>query len=191
LYQSVLNGIFGFDYSADFKLLQFAFTAFEAFTLIVVTPLAYILMFAVFCLATTQILAVKNQLSKLFVGAARSVIPIVVTYHAAHYLSLLGEQAFQFPLMLADPFGLGWIPEVSNLRLAMAWTFNPEWVWHAQVLLILAGHAWGGVMIHQTIAEFSSTSNRIRVAHLGALLLMVSLTTIGLWVLSLPINPNP
>lgn len=189
-YQSVLSGIFGFDYSADFKLLQVVFTAFEAFTLIVVAPLAYILVFAMFCLGITRTLSAKKQIKKVFLGATRSVIPIVVTYHAAHYLSLLGEQAFQFPFMLADPFGWGWFPEISNLRLALSWTFRPEWVWHLQVLMILAGHAWGGILIHQTIAEFTSSPNRIRVAHFGALLLMISLTTIGLWVLSLPINPN-
>lgn len=189
-YQSVLNGMLGLQYSADFKLLQAVFTTFEAFTLIVIAPIVYVLLFAFFSIATAQILSVKNQLPQLFFSAARSVIPIVVTYHAAHYLSLLGEQAFQLPFMLVDPFGWGWLPEISNLRLTMAWTFDPEWVWYAQVLLILAGHAWGGIMIHHAIGTYSSTSNRLLVAHSGALLLMVSLTTIGLWVLSLPINPN-
>lgn len=188
-YQHLLNGFFGLQYGQDFKLLQNVFTVFETLTL-VVAPVAYMLLFALFAICSAHLLNARSRFLDLFFSAGMSVIPIVVTYHAAHYLSLMGEQAFQFPFMLFDPFGWGWLPNVSAMRLNLSWTLPPEWAWHIQVVLILAGHAWGGVLLHQVIAEFSATRVRAFLAHACSLTLMVCLTTVGLWVLSLPINPN-
>ncbi len=189
LYQGVLNTSMGLDYSRDFALLQRLFTGFESLTLIV-APFAYMALFAAFAGLTALLLGRPHQTRELLYRSAVCVIPVVITYHAAHYVSLLCEQALQFVFMLFDPMGWGWIPSVTSLRLSVSWTLPPDIAWHAQVALILLGHAWSGVLLHQLIARYPASEIRTGAAHGIALSLMVLLTTIGLWVLSLPINPN-
>ena len=60
-------------------------------------------------------------------------------------------------------------------------------VWHVQVGLILAGHIAGVYLSHQEAARLWAGRGRIAASQLPLLLLMVTLTTVGLWILSLPI----
>jgi hypothetical protein len=127
--------------------------------------------------------ATVGQLVRHF---ALSLVPIAFVYHAAHYFALLLTQGPNIVALVSDPFGFGW-----NLfgTAAVDLSIIPPAgvVWHAQVWLILAGHIAGVYVAHvQALRIFPSRAQAIR-SQLPMLLLMVTLTSVGLWILSLPI----
>jgi Na+-driven multidrug efflux pump len=60
-------------------------------------------------------------------------------------------------------------------------------VWHTQVALILVGHVVSVYLAHIIGANTYHTRRQVIVSQLSLLFLMVALTIIGLWVLSLPL----
>ena len=60
-------------------------------------------------------------------------------------------------------------------------------MWHTQVGLILLGHIVGVYLAHVVALRNFSNTQRAVLSQLPMLLLMVIFTTMGLWILSLPI----
>jgi hypothetical protein len=57
---------------------------------------------------------------------AHSLIPIVVGYIFAHYLSYLVERGQQAVIVLADPFGRGWnLLGLAHMHVAYVLSTNP------------------------------------------------------------------
>jgi len=60
-------------------------------------------------------------------------------------------------------------------------------IWHTQVGLILGGHIVSVYLAHVEALKVFGSSRKAALSQVPLLLLMVLLTTIGLWILSLPI----
>ncbi|MCY1242965.1 hypothetical protein D9M72_559660 [compost metagenome] len=60
-------------------------------------------------------------------------------------------------------------------------------VWHTQVGLILAGHIASVVLAHAEALRIFRHRGRALASQVPMLLLMVGLTAVGLWILSLPL----
>ena len=60
-------------------------------------------------------------------------------------------------------------------------------VWHTQVLLIVVGHFAGACLAHMVAMRIFPTRKQVVLSQLPLLVLMVGLTVVGLWILSLPL----
>ncbi|WP_230950114.1 hypothetical protein [Burkholderia cepacia] len=118
-------------------------------------------------------------------------LPIAFFYNACHYFTLFWDQGRQIVRLMSDPLGLGWnllpvaAPE-DQVSAAQA-LVNVGYIWHAQVLLILAGHILSVMLTHAIAMRSGQMAGRAIVGQLPLLVLTIALTISGLWILSLPL----
>jgi hypothetical protein len=127
-----------------------------------------------------------------------SLIPIAFVYNFTHYFTLLLTDAPRLLPLISDPFGAGW--DLFGTARFLHQPMNPppaRFVWHIQVGLILLGHVVSVYLAHiQALRIFPDSRKALR-SQLPMLVLMIALTSVGLWILSLPIgagqvlDPNP
>jgi hypothetical protein len=118
---------------------------------------------------------------------AYSLVPIAFVYNVTHYYTLIVSQGLSIVRLVSDPLGRGW-----NLFGTADWLRDPVildagMVWHTQVWLILFGHIVSVYLAHVEALRVFPTSRRAVLSQLPMLVLMVLFTTVGLWILSLPI----
>ena len=119
---------------------------------------------------------------------ALSLLPIVLVYHVTHYYTLIQSQGVKIIALASDPFGRGW-----NLLGTADWfQYNivPDvgFVWHVQVILIVAGHVASVYVAHLQALRWLGDRKLAAISQLPMLVLMVAFTVAGLWILSLPIK---
>jgi len=104
-----------------------------------------------------------------------------------HYFTLLLGQGYQVIRMLSDPFNRGW--NLFGTATFAGTPFIPDAnvVWHVQVGLILAGHIISVYLAHVEALKVFATPRKALTSQLPMLVLMMIFTTMGLWILSLPI----
>jgi hypothetical protein len=122
----------------------------------------------------------RRTLPPLF---AHSVIPIVVGYMTAHYLSYFVEQGQVTIQQLSDPLVdganyLGTAGLVPNLWLSL----HPTALATIKVLAVVLGHIVGVIAAHDRALELLPKRHRIT-GQLGMLLIMVAYTGTGLYLL--------
>lgn len=153
------------------------------------SPFIYYGVYLLFIVLTK--LAAKSDLSVGELGGrfALTMIPIAFVYNVTHYYTLLITQGPNLLTQISDPFGKGW-----NLLGTAEWNVPPiipsaGFVWHSQVWLILAGHIVSVYLAHLQALQLFASTRQATASQLPMLLLMVIFTTVGLWILSLPIAP--
>jgi hypothetical protein len=119
---------------------------------------------------------------------AFTLIPIAFVYNLTHYYTDLLIQGVLVVRMISDPFNFGW-----NLFGTSGWLADPivldaGGVWHTQVGLILFGHIVSVYLAHVEALKVFPMRRHAMLSQLPMLVLMVLLTTVGLWILSLPIG---
>ncbi len=154
---------------------------------LMLSPIFYLVVYLAFVYLAKVLAGSKISLASLALAFAYSLVPVAVAYHAAHYFSLVASQGTQIVRMISDSFGFGW-----NLFGTARWLDTPVvlaagTVWHAQVGLIVIGHALGVYVAHVKALRIFATTRRALVSQLPMLFLMMVFTTVGLWILSLPI----
>jgi hypothetical protein len=146
-------------------------------------PIIYFGIFS-FCIWLTRLATDRSaSLSSLIVPFALTVIPIGFVYHFSHYLGLFVEQGTRLPRLLWNLLMNSTGGETSAPGIIL----GASLVWHTQVCVILAGHAVGVYLSHREAVRLWSGRGRIALSQLPMLVLMVILTVMGLWILSLPI----
>ena len=122
-----------------------------------------------------------DELSRLF---AHSLIPIALAYVVAHYFSLLAYQGQAIAYLASDPLGNG-----SNLLGTSSATIDysvvgASGIWYVQVGALVLGHIAGLILAHdRALATWRDPRIATR-SQYWMLLVMVSFTCIGLWLLS-------
>jgi len=122
----------------------------------------------------------KRQLPTLF---AHSVVPIVVGYMTAHYLSYFVEQGQATVLYLSDPMVKG-----QNLLGTANWTlnywlsFHPTFLACVKVAAVVLGHIVGVVAAHDRALALLPKKHQVT-GQLGLLVIMVAYTATGLYLL--------
>jgi hypothetical protein len=118
---------------------------------------------------------------------AYSLIPIAVAYNFAHYCAFLLVEVRNLPSRISDPFGLGWNllgilpgPSVASLQMST--------IWHVQVGVLILGHVIGVYLAHEIALRTFPGLRCAIVSQVPILALMLIYTTLGLWVLSLPLG---
>jgi hypothetical protein len=155
---------------------------------LVVSPLIHLLVFGLFVGLSKWICGGRQPLGALVKAFAYSLIPIAFAYHVTHYYTLIPAQAPQLLKLLSDPLGRGWDLFGTARWQINPWMINVETIWHTQVALIVIGHVAAIYVAHaQAIAAFGSRRSAA-LSQLPMLVLMMGFTTLGLWILSLPLG---
>jgi hypothetical protein len=115
-----------------------------------------------------------------------SVVPIAFVYNLTHYFTLLILDLPKLPYLVSDPFGFGW----NLLRLEPLSSeppvLNVAAIWHVEVALIVIGHVVSVYLAHGIALRLFVRRRDTIIGQVPMLLLMVTYTLIGLWVISLP-----
>ncbi|MGI9156427.1 MAG: hypothetical protein ACR2FG_07295 [Marmoricola sp.] len=112
-----------------------------------------------------------------------SVVPIVVGYMTAHYLSYFVEQGQTTLIQLSDPMVRG-----DNYLGTANWTVDywlsghPSFLATTKVLAVVAGHITGAVAAHDRALKLLPRRHQVT-GQLGMLLIMVAYTGTGLYLL--------
>ncbi len=112
---------------------------------------------------------------------AHSLVPIVVGYVFAHYLTYLlekGQQAFH---ALLDPFGQGWQP-LGDPGISYFLSEHTSTLAALKVGFVVAGHVLAVVAAHDKALELLPRAHRLT-GQLAMLVLMVAYTFTGLFLL--------
>lgn len=110
---------------------------------------------------------------------AHSLIPIVVGYVFAHYLTYLLERSQQAFYRLADPLGTGWLGyQEVNYFLSL----HPSFLATLKVCFVVGGHIAGVIAAHDRALRVLPKRHRIT-GQLAMMLVMVGYTFAGLYLL--------
>ena len=114
---------------------------------------------------------------------AHSLIPIVVGYIFAHYLSYLVERGQQAAIALADPFGRGWNPlGLAHLHVAYVLSMHPPVLAGIKVACVVTGHIVAVVAAHDKALRLLPAGHQLT-GQLTMMLVMVGYTFTGLYLL--------
>ncbi|HEY4069456.1 MAG TPA: hypothetical protein VGM74_21290 [Burkholderiaceae bacterium] len=152
-----------------------------------VSPLFYLGIYWGFIAMTRRVTRSERTVRELAVAFTFSLIPIAFVYNVSHYFTEFVGQAPAILAIISDPFGLGWNLFGTRDLGWQDYMFEAGTVWHTQVWLILAGHIVSVYLAHLEALRIFRTRREATISQLPMLLLMMALTTIGLWILSLPI----
>ncbi|MEE2854388.1 MAG: hypothetical protein VX424_17260 [Actinomycetota bacterium] len=114
---------------------------------------------------------------------AHSLIPIVVGYIFAHYLSYLVERGQQALFALADPFGHGWnLLGLAHLHVAYVLSMHPPVLAAVKVTCVVTGHIVAVIAAHDKALRLLPTGHQLT-GQLTMMLVMVGYTFTGLYLL--------
>jgi hypothetical protein len=154
---------------------------------LLVLPLIYLAVFVGFVWVAQRITGAAESVKSLVFRFTPSLVPIAFVYHVTHYYTLLLAQGGQIVRLASDPFGRGWnLFGTMNLDVQSI-VVEVDTIWHTQVGLILIGHIVGVYLAHVEALRCFPDSRRAALSQLPLLVLMVIFTTLGLWILSLPL----
>ncbi|KRF11473.1 hypothetical protein ASG90_17175 [Nocardioides sp. Soil797] len=112
-----------------------------------------------------------------------SVIPIVVGYVIAHYISLLLEYGQQVVIQLSDPMVNGAnIFGTAELQVNYFLSNNPSVLAMLKVLAVVTGHIAGAIAAHDRATKLLPAHHRVA-GQLAMMVVMVIYTTGGLFLL--------
>jgi len=156
--------------------------------MLLLLPLCYLAVYLILLWLARVVTRSDATLHTLALRFAFTLIPIAFVYNMTHYYGELASQGIQVLRMISDPFSFGW-----NLFGTARWFTDPivldaGAVWHTQVGLILFGHIVSVYLAHVEALKVFPNARHAVLSQLPMLLLMVLLTTAGLWILSLPID---
>jgi hypothetical protein len=114
---------------------------------------------------------------------AHSLIPIVVGYIFAHYLSYLVERGQQAVFTLADPFGRGWnLLGLAHLHVAYVLSMHPTVLAVTKVSCVVTGHIVAVIAAHDKALRMLPTGHQLT-GQLTMMMVMVGYTFTGLYLL--------
>ncbi|MDI9893189.1 hypothetical protein QM797_00470 [Rhodococcus sp. IEGM 1381] len=114
---------------------------------------------------------------------AHSLIPVVVGYFFAHYLTYLVEKGQQSIFTLFDPFDRGWNPlGVADASVNYALSSHPSVVATITVLSVVIGHVVGVTLAHDAALRLIPKRHAL-LGELALMIVMVLYTFLGLYLL--------
>ncbi|GAT10977.1 hypothetical protein H7I77_06150 [Mycolicibacterium novocastrense] len=114
---------------------------------------------------------------------AHSLIPIVIGYVFAHYLTYLVERGQQTIVLLADPLARGWnLFWLQDAEVSYFLSQHPAVLATLKVGFVLAGHVAGVVAAHDRALRLLPSAHQLT-GQLAMMLVMVGYTFTGLYLL--------
>jgi hypothetical protein len=155
--------------------------------MLVASPFVYLVIYLAFIVASKMGARSRQPVRAIALAFTLSLVPIAFVYNITHYFTLLVSQGLQIVRLASDPFGLRWDLFGTATLPSDPVILDAGTVWHTQVALILIGHILGVYVSHiEALRVFRGTQRAI-LSQLPMLILMIVFTTVGLWILSLPI----
>ena len=152
-----------------------------------ISPFVYLIIYLLFVVLSKQAAGSTTSVHALALAFTLSLVPIAFVYNATHYFTLLASQGVQIVRIASDPFGFRWDLFGTATLPSDPIILDAGTVWHTQVALILIGHILGVYISHVEALRVFSGTRRAVLSQLPMLFLMIIFTTVGLWILSLPI----
>jgi hypothetical protein len=122
----------------------------------------------------------RRTLPNLF---AHSVVPIIVGYIVAHYLSYFVEVGQQTVVQLSDPLGKGWnLLGTADWKVSYWISAHPTFLAILKVLSVVTGHVLGVIAAHDRAIKLLPRRHQLT-GQLPLLFVMVFYTVIGLYLL--------
>lgn len=114
---------------------------------------------------------------------AHSLIPIVIGYVFAHYLTYLVEKGQRTVILLADPLNRGWnLLGLGNAEVGYFLSQHPAFLATLKVGFVVAGHVAGVIAAHDRALHVLPSGHQLT-GQLGMMLVMVGYTFTGLYLL--------
>lgn len=114
---------------------------------------------------------------------AHSLIPIVVGYIFAHYLTYLVERGQQTVIALADPFGRGWnLFGLAHQEVAYVLSMHPAVLATTKVACVVIGHIVAVIAAHDKALRLLPSGHQLT-GQLTMMVVMVGYTFTGLYLL--------
>jgi hypothetical protein len=114
---------------------------------------------------------------------AHSLVPIVVGYIFAHYLSYLVERGQQAVIALGDPFGRGWnLLGLGHAHVAYVLSAHPPVLAGIKVGCVVTGHIVAVIAAHDRALRLLPAGHQLT-GQLTMMLVMVAYTFTGLYLL--------
>lgn len=182
----VLQPLWGTDLGKAQGMLMSSFLVYRKAGLLVF-PFLYLGVYLLALLAARVVSRTTVASRTLALDFCYSLMPIAFAYNFTHYYTFLVAQVRVLPWLLTDPFGLGWNlfglqqdPQNATSQMGV--------IWHVQVIVILIGHVASVIVAHRVATRTFATRGQVLASQLPLLVLMVAYTTLGLWVLTLPLG---
>ena len=139
---------------------------------------------ATFWLAARTTGGVDEQRRRELPGLmAHSLIPIVIGYVFAHYLSYLVERGQQTIILLADPLGRGWnLLGLGDAGVNYVLSLHPSVLATIKVGCVVAGHVAAVIAAHDRALRLLPAGHQLT-GQLAMMLVMVGYTFTGLYLL--------
>jgi hypothetical protein len=113
---------------------------------------------------------------------AHSLIPIVLGYVFAHYVSYLVERGQQTIIDLADPLGRGWnLLGLGDAQVNYVLSLHPSVLATIKVCCVVAGHVAGVLAAHDRALRVLPAGHQLT-GQLAMMLVMVGYTFTGLYL---------
>jgi hypothetical protein len=152
------------------------------------SPFAYLAVYLFFMQVTKFVTGSERPVRDLALQFTHSLIPIALVYNMSHYFTLLFTDAPRLLPLISDPLALGWDLFGTAKLMQQPITVPARIVWHAQVGLIVFGHLVSVYLAHAQALRLFPGGRKALWSQFPMLILMVAFTTVGLWILSLPIG---
>ncbi|WP_435768949.1 hypothetical protein [Nocardioides sp. SYSU DS0651] len=122
----------------------------------------------------------RRQLPRRY---AHSIVPIILGYIVAHYLTLFVDVGTQTLARASDPFGKGWdILGTASVEPSYWFSYHPTVLATIKVLAVVIGHVVAAVAAHDRAIALLPKRDQIT-GQLPLLLVMVGFTAGGLYLL--------
>ncbi|MBX7448672.1 hypothetical protein GR927_11800 [Mycolicibacterium sp. 3033] len=124
-----------------------------------------------------------QQRRELPAKMAHSLIPIVIGYVFAHYLTYLVERGQEAIIRLADPLGRGWnVLGLADNEVSYLLSMHPAVGATLKVAFVVAGHIAGVIAAHDRSLALLPRAHQVT-GQLAMMLVMVGYTFLGLYLL--------
>ena len=115
---------------------------------------------------------------------APSLIPIALAYLIAHYFSQIAYQGQAAAQLASDPAGKGWDVFGTAASTIDYTVVSANGIWYVQVGALVVGHIAGLILAHDRALVVFADPRRATRSQYWMLAVMVSFTSLGLWLLS-------
>lgn len=154
------------------------------------SPLIFLAIYLLLITVMKVVTGSKHSIRELALLFGFSLIPIAVVYNIAHYFTLLLVQGQAALAQISDPFGLGWNLFGTASFLPNVGVIRADTTWYLQVFFIVLGHIAAVYLAHVLALRIFPRQRQAVVSQIPMLILMVTYTLTGLWILSQPLSPG-
>lgn len=158
---------------------------------LLLSPFFYLLVYMGFLALMKAVTGTRVALRELALQFGFSLIPIALAYHITHYYTLIATQGMRVLNLASDPFGYSWNIFGTAREQSTPSSLDMGTVWHTQVALIVLGHIVSVYLAHSEALKLFPNRRQALLSQIPMLFLMMAYTTLGLWILSLPITAAP